>query len=997
MSTKKLLFLILFLTSPLSFSTDYTDDASKVDFYVPGVLANDGLQMVNFLLCFMESTNFSTFIGKGKYAALVDEAVCENASGADGASDAASATGGSANSSASGGAANEISTSKYTYGIYQNEVTGNSATGVGWINLLMEMGANNTVVKSTASISIDIKEDKSLENEYGTFTLTYEIRNDADFAHEGGFNVPANTILSLGFLDVSGTTIKYIEQPLGYPLRSFVGNLAEANNQQGYIVTNLRVEQDGGPPRIFAVHHKVNFNESTGQYCQKYMKGQEYSFNIANAATAGGTSAIGGELNDAAMNTIITTAQNANLYVDTAGGSASTIVLENCWDTRSSQAKRIVYEYGTYKKSDESRYDLDTPSLNLRADANNNPGANLTRPIYAHASYWGTHVNLRDRATLEANPDLNFKNQRKTNDSNVYKLTKDYIEIERREKQTGPLIGIDGTQFQWYIKHYSPAWQTKLQALDSTNGITAIGNCTAAGGCPEYKGVVTVNNGVVTFTLTHGMDWDQAQPVDVKLTNPITFTNTAWVNNMTINSWSRGMHFWSRETNSGYNIPYAAMQNPSSNAALDHYSTSIVTKLTLDQLLTELPNPNMLYCIRECLATAALNTAYAAAVTEYNKDQTANGGDYNNNNLPVSPYYELGPYYKENAYLDTSGNGDYENGEPLYLKGSHKHIGGSKTTEMAQYLVSNNGIYGMVQADQGYINWTNSNQAAIDGEQYRDKLRDYKYYDKPAGYYALTSNENTREFGYAFSMEAVSVTDISFLECDDDGTNFHGYNQHIRNVSNNAQVDTGGTTTKYYCPWKMDEAPKSYRIKIKKSPNYTVTTGTSVATISPPEIYEYVVPAGLTYNFAGTNMEGEKIRLKFEGFGSLHNLPGRVYDHCTDTEYGRYYRGQWDSCKRFVHEFIIPEGSEITKVGGTPADTLKIRPLKGDEYIKALTNLPTNRLSYDQAESTLPQTSSFKNLGLVGGPDYIGAVPTTDILNNGEPSVIHGETIVPPQ
>ena len=69
MSTKKLLFLILFLTSPLSFSTDYTDDADKVDFYVPGVLANDGLEMVNFLLCFMESTNFSTFIGKGKYAA----------------------------------------------------------------------------------------------------------------------------------------------------------------------------------------------------------------------------------------------------------------------------------------------------------------------------------------------------------------------------------------------------------------------------------------------------------------------------------------------------------------------------------------------------------------------------------------------------------------------------------------------------------------------------------------------------------------------------------------------------------------------------------------------------------------------------------------------------------------------------------------------------------------------------------------------------------------
>ena len=40
----------------------------------------------------MESINFSTFVNKGVYKALTDEAKCESASGADAASEAASAT-----------------------------------------------------------------------------------------------------------------------------------------------------------------------------------------------------------------------------------------------------------------------------------------------------------------------------------------------------------------------------------------------------------------------------------------------------------------------------------------------------------------------------------------------------------------------------------------------------------------------------------------------------------------------------------------------------------------------------------------------------------------------------------------------------------------------------------------------------------------------------------------------------------------------------------------
>ena len=61
--------VLLFGTSSL-ISQTYEQDAGEVDFYVPGILANDAMQSVNFLLCFIEKTNFQTFIDKGVYKAL---------------------------------------------------------------------------------------------------------------------------------------------------------------------------------------------------------------------------------------------------------------------------------------------------------------------------------------------------------------------------------------------------------------------------------------------------------------------------------------------------------------------------------------------------------------------------------------------------------------------------------------------------------------------------------------------------------------------------------------------------------------------------------------------------------------------------------------------------------------------------------------------------------------------------------------------------------------
>ena len=80
--------LLLLIAANTLFSQTYNADDDEVDFYVPGILANDAMQQVNFLLCFMKNTNFESFIDKGVYKALVDEAQCQSASGLDAASEA---------------------------------------------------------------------------------------------------------------------------------------------------------------------------------------------------------------------------------------------------------------------------------------------------------------------------------------------------------------------------------------------------------------------------------------------------------------------------------------------------------------------------------------------------------------------------------------------------------------------------------------------------------------------------------------------------------------------------------------------------------------------------------------------------------------------------------------------------------------------------------------------------------------------------------------------
>mgnify|MGYP000536545543 FL=1 len=53
-----LMALLAFFNVGILVAQTYSEDENQVDFYIPGILANDSMESVNFLICFVKKTNF---------------------------------------------------------------------------------------------------------------------------------------------------------------------------------------------------------------------------------------------------------------------------------------------------------------------------------------------------------------------------------------------------------------------------------------------------------------------------------------------------------------------------------------------------------------------------------------------------------------------------------------------------------------------------------------------------------------------------------------------------------------------------------------------------------------------------------------------------------------------------------------------------------------------------------------------------------------------------
>jgi hypothetical protein len=983
MNIKKTIFLIITLivsVNSIIAQTAYDDDAAEVDYYVPGILANDGMSMVNFLLCFVASTNFSSFIDKGAYIALTEENKCENAGGADATADKAAATGSSASGGGAAATGNNAEEVNYTKGIYQHVTSGNTVLGKGWTDIEIDVGMNDEKLTTVAYQKQIVSADKSATNRFGSFSMRYDLRNTQTSPSNGitQLNMP----IQKGFMNVDGTTIQSRETGMEGPDRIVTVDLADPNNIQGFIQSKV-VLFDGSALATYAVTHKFQVNEGADRYCQKFDSATPYTRNSSGQWEAG----------TAVAESDFVSLISAAVYVETDGGTSGTITGEHCWNTSRSEAKRVIYEYGTYK-TDGSRADLTTPAMSLQANMVDN--ASLSKPIWSHASYWGSHINPVDRANVT--DSTIFKNQRDANDNNQYNLRKNYYEINRLTRQRLSLNQLGGVSLQWYANNFKDGgtFQTKLANLGS--GIPVTGACNATdGNCPEYSGNITVNEAgtEVTFTLINGMDWGNGI-MPFELATPITFTAANWAADMTDSGHNRRMHFWDPDSHQSYTIPFAAFGDVDSTTLASQARTRINEKISIEQLEADITaagdNSTGLMCIRECLDAANINSAIDAAFTAV-AAETSPGV------LNFSPFKDVGGWWKETVYYDGSSpaNNNQDVGENDVAAGSYNNIGGIKVADAAIYtVVTDSGEKKLRDGSAGttYLEYNSTNKPKVDAREHGDDLSNYQFYYKPAAY----SENYSGNFGWSFHMRTVIDTDTnkSALLCETDSGNARGYNSRWRAKDDDAAIHNSGTTA-YYCDYRLWEGAvdTEYSINFKQMPDYRLYNDTTsqFVNVSAPEQVMFTVPAsGVKYNFSGTNLAGKRYKLKFEGFGELHNLPGKVVNTCTGVVIGRYNTGAWNQCYRYIHEFIIPDGTVLTNSGG---DDIKVRAMRGDEYLTKLGSVPAG-VAYSKTAADLPAANNLQDL--YEGENSIGAAPTVALPSSGsdEPSVIHGETIHSP-
>ena len=971
MIKKIILTFVLILNINLN-ATDYDDDAAKVDFYVPGILANDALSQVNFLLCFQANTNFGTFANAGPYKVLIDEAACETADGADAAAELQAATGGSSEV-ATDSAVAAVEEVVYSPGIMNitSDADG-KLNGVGWFDIVIDMD-DNVTVDSTAYVQTTLRQDVGAGRPYGNFTLLYEIKTNEAVTVSGN-QIPLGTAILKGYLDVEGNTLKYYEDGPNFTPRGIVGVLG-TNKRNGYLLTNIQ-KFSGNPPNTtvdwYQARYKLFQDLTAKVYCQKFDRAIKYN------VTAQGLQASTTTYEDAtAFNNEIAAAftNPATAFLSLEGGTKATVRNENCWSTDIAEATRVVYEYGTYLDTTGARYDLPSTSLSLEANTTDN---SLNQNIYAHASYHGTHVRDSDKSLVNSN--IIFKNQRDSLDTANYSLTKNYYQVWKKTSATKALNQLDGVGFQWYVDHLknNDTWKLRIGALGFNWPTT--GNCDANGrNCPEYSGYISVNsaNNVVTFTATHGMNWNTSPPTrPFELSTPLTFTSTQWTNAMTRDGMFENMYFHNPDSREQYRLPYNAF----SNTTAANVKITVENKVDISTL-----DGKTFVCVERCLGKTNLDSAIDAAFTAV--DAGANAAI-----LAKTPYVDRGPFFKVKSYYDAYVvTGDQDGNEPDVDPGRYNNIGGVVNAELSTYTVTN-GVLEGDNADGGNIEWTNDQKTKLDQSKYRDGIRKYQYRTKNPSY---TVDNWTRQYGHSFRMTAIDVTDKESIKCDlDANNNSKGYTNKWRAQSTGSGYNVNDsllvTGNSYYCGQKIREGVvDSYVFELLKRPDYKILKDSQAVTISPPKNYEYAVPAsGITYNFSNTNLAGKKFTFKFEGFGNLHNFPGRVFNTCTGDVVGRYV-DSWDECYRYIPEFTLPDAAILTDKTGN--EDIRVRALRGDEFLKqfATNNLPGNRTYADNL--VLPTESD-----LVAVSSVIGTKPTSGILNGGKASVIHGETVTAP-
>ena len=97
-----------------------------------------------------------------------------------------------------------------------------------------------------------------------------------------------------------------------------------------------------------------------------------------------------------------------------------------------------------------------------------------------------------------------------------------------------------------------------------------------------------------------------------------------------------------------------------------------------------------------------------------------------------------------------------------------------------------------------------------------------------------------------------------------------------------------------------------------------------------------------------------------------------------------------NNCYRYISDFTIPDGTELVD-SADDTNVIITRALNGDEFLKGAPELK-GTFTYQYTEANLPTDSVLKQTATPDSDDYIGAPPTTGIINDGKAAVVNGDT-----
>jgi hypothetical protein len=176
-----------------------------------------------------------------------------------------------------------------------------------------------------------------------------------------------------------------------------------------------------------------------------------------------------------------------------------------------------------------------------------------------------------------------------------------------------------------------------------------------------------------------------------------------------------------------------------------------------------------------------------------------------------------------------------------------------------------------------------------------------------------------------------------------------------------------------------------YVVRYEVEPNFELfdDSGEAVAFTEPKTFY-YTDPSG---------EDDVRYPLEYFGHGQLSGIPGYVYDTATGNELGEYTY-QWKKSYRYIDRFMIPDDAELVDVNDKNKK-YKVKALFGEAWLKKASDFK-GKYTYSGNIEQIPSDDQLFVEGVLDAADVIGPIPTDSIINNGKPSVIHGEIIYDP-